>query len=687
MKHLGATVLMAAVFCMTASAVAHPVPRTVLLESFTNVSCAGCTAANLVTKQVVDELGNNTVVNLQVHLSWPESADPFYTANIEDNFFRTLFYEIASAPDLRTNGFNLPNPGDHDGMVAAINEHHDTLSPLSIALSHQLDGTDLTVEVGVKAVAAPPSGDLVLYVAVVDEAEHYDTPPGDNGETDFYWTLRDLVPNFNGTTFTITEGDSLTFSLPSTIAAEWLDTDLHVLAWVQDAGSKEVLQAATTAPPAAYAADYYAERYGKVSPVDVLYRFDGWLVNAGTQTDTYDFQIVADTPGWEVSACVGLTCFPPWITEFTVTVDPGEEVLIAADVKPLTSAATGSVTMICTSQADPGVQISRTFVLISPGAEVLYVDTDAAQGYAPYFTNALTAAGRTWSAWDIAALGRPDDADLGAFTLIVWNTEGALPGLSDDERAQLGTYLDSGGDLLLSGQDLAYGLCDLNSPYFNWTTLDWYEHHTGAVYAADDAQDSSITGPAGDPVGDGLAFSLAGGDGAGNQDYPDVLTPVNNARACLEYSPGQGAAIRFARGEARMVTLGFGFEGIGENAARNTLMTAVLDWFDDTTVSVPDGASPPTVLADAAVYPNPFNPTTDLVFSLVGDNAVDTRIDIYDMLGRRVRHLFAGSLPTGDHRLKWDGRDDEGAAVAGGLYLAILRAGDMSQTLKMSLVK
>jgi len=686
-KHPGLYILMTAILCLAVSAGAHPVPRIVVLETFTNVSCSGCSTANLVTKQVVDSLGNNTVLNVQFHLNWPESADPFYTANMADNFIRSLYYDVASAPDLRTNGLDTPDPGNYDELVVAITEHHDRLSPLRVAVSHTLVGADLTVDVGVKAVATPPDGELLLHVAVVDELEHFETPPGDNGETDFHWSMRTLLPSFNGTEFTIDEGDSLTFTLPATLDAAWLDDDLQVLAWVQDFESFEVLQAATTAPAADYAADYYAETYGAVGAIDELHRFDGWLVNTGTQTDTYDFQVYSIEPAWQVSACAGTTCYPPWITVFEVTLAPGEEILIAADITPSTSAETGGAIMTCTSRGNRDVTFFRSFTLISEGADVLFVDGGPIPSYAPYFTDALDGAGRTWSTWDLPILGRPSTGDLSAFDRVVWNTEGALPGLSEGDRASLGTYLDVGGDLMLSGQDLAYSLCSAQSPHSTPATQTWFEHYTGAVYVADDAQDSSVSGVAGDPVGAGLVFSLAGGDGAGNQDYPDVITPVSNARASLEYSPGNGAAVRFARGDARMVTLGFGFEGISTGADRDALMTAVLNWFDDTTIAVPDGDVPAPRLSAAVARPNPFNPSTELAFTLDGAGHIETRVDIHDLLGRRVRRLHAGSLPAGRHVLRWDGHDDDGAAVAGGVYLAVIRADEASVTLKLSLVK
>jgi len=687
MKHLRPFIVMIALLGIALAATAHPVQRTVLVETFTNVSCMGCASANAVTQDVCNDLGNHQVLNLQYHTSWPEPNDPFYLVDPTDITVRTFLYEISSAPDLITAGVNMPAPDDYAALVAAVDTHKDELTPLVVVVEQTLVGTDLTVDVNVKAVDTPPDGDLLLHVAVVDEHEFYAIPPGDNGETDFHWSLRDMVPDHAGTTFTINEGDSLTFSLPSIVDPAWLDIDLHVIAWVQDPASMEVLQSATTAPRQTYAASYYAEHYGMVGPVDELSRHDGWVQNDGALSDTYDFEMIVDAPGWQVSACAGVVCYPPWVTEFAVTLAPGEDELIAIDITPTTAATTGTITMTFVSQGDRDVTVTRVFKLITPGADVLYVDADEGNGYDAYFTDTITADGKTFSSWDVKSLHEPRATDLAAFTKVVWNTEGASPALDDTERANLGAYLDGGGDLFLSGQDLAYDLCSANSPHQSYQTLQWYEHYTGATYVADDAQDSGIDGVAADPVGDGLSFLIVGGDGAGNQDYPDVIAPQSNARSSLDYSPGNSAGVRFGLGEARLVTLGFGFEGIGMAVDRNALMAAVIAWFDDTTVGAPAGQAPPVRLSAAAAHPNPFNPATNIAFTLEGDGDARTRIDIHDVLGRRVRHLAVGTLPAGDHAVRWDGRDDAGAALPGGLYLAIVRAGVDSETLKLTLVK
>ena len=85
-------------------------------------------------------------------------------------------------------------------------------------------------------------------------------------------------------------------------------------------------------------------------------------------------------------------------------------------------------------------------------------------------------------------------------------------------------------------------------------------------------------------------------------------------------------------------------------------------------------------------FPNPFNPNTDLRFSL-GEQASVT-LEIYDGSGRLVREILSGStLPAGEHSRRWDGRDRQGRPAPSGVYLVRLRAGDLRDALKIHLIK
>ena len=67
-------------------------------------------------------------------------------------------------------------------------------------------------------------------------------------------------------------------------------------------------------------------------------------------------------------------------------------------------------------------------------------------------------------------------------------------------------------------------------------------------------------------------------------------------------------------------------------------------------------------------YPNPFNPAVVIPLALATD-AAGVSLTVYDVLGRRVRQVWAGPLGAGSHRFVWDGRDAAGKAVAAGVYV------------------
>jgi hypothetical protein len=81
---------------------------------------------------------------------------------------------------------------------------------------------------------------------------------------------------------------------------------------------------------------------------------------------------------------------------------------------------------------------------------------------------------------------------------------------------------------------------------------------------------------------------------------------------------------------------------------------------------------PVTMLELAPPRPNPSLGPTMLRLRLPA--ATRVRLGLYDVAGRLVRTLVDGSLDAGDHTLAWDGRDDGGRAVTGGLYFARLDA-------------
>lgn len=78
---------------------------------------------------------------------------------------------------------------------------------------------------------------------------------------------------------------------------------------------------------------------------------------------------------------------------------------------------------------------------------------------------------------------------------------------------------------------------------------------------------------------------------------------------------------------------------------------------------------PQSVLLSGAV-PNPFNPATEIEFSLPKEALV--RLEVYDLSGRLVRSLHSGMIGAGYHSVRWFGNNNQGQAVASGKFFARL---------------
>ncbi|UCB53284.1 MAG: T9SS type A sorting domain-containing protein [Candidatus Zixiibacteriota bacterium] len=84
-------------------------------------------------------------------------------------------------------------------------------------------------------------------------------------------------------------------------------------------------------------------------------------------------------------------------------------------------------------------------------------------------------------------------------------------------------------------------------------------------------------------------------------------------------------------------------------------------------------------------YPNPFNPSTSIEF--VTPRRGWVTLEVYNILGQKVRQLLADHLQAGSHRIAWDGKDDTGKDLTNGIYFYRMRTEDFIKTKKMILLK
>ncbi len=218
---------------------------------------------------------------------------------------------------------------------------------------------------------------------------------------------------------------------------------------------------------------------------------------------------------------------------------------------------------------------------------ILFVDDDDGNNniedfyLAPFSTNGLGV-----DYWSHLVQGTPPADLMKQYSTVVWACEWAFPALDSSDRAELSKYLDAGGNLFLSGQDIGWDLNDPAGGFPNEFNVSagasqiFYETYLRADYLADDSPLSNLTGVAGDPVSDGLSFGVFQPGRADAEQFPSEIAPVNSSVSIFNYPNNVSGAVRYA-GNYRLVHFAFGgYEAIIEEEVRSKLMPRVINWLN-----------------------------------------------------------------------------------------------------------
>ena len=98
-----------------------------------------------------------------------------------------------------------------------------------------------------------------------------------------------------------------------------------------------------------------------------------------------------------------------------------------------------------------------------------------------------------------------------------------------------------------------------------------------------------------------------------------------------------------------------------------------------------DESTIPDVFALHNNYPNPFNPVTNITYDI--PEVADVKLEIYNVMGQKVRTLATGSHEPGRYRVLWNATNDLGQGLSSGMYIYRIQAGDFVSVKKLVLMK
>ncbi|MDP8210894.1 MAG: carboxypeptidase regulatory-like domain-containing protein, partial [Candidatus Stygibacter australis] len=390
---------------------------------------------------------------------------------------------------------------------------------------------------------------------------------------------------------------------------------------------------------------------------------------------------------------------------------------------------------------------------------ILFVDDDGSidldfTDTTPYYTAIFDAAEIDYEVYEIAVSGDdgPGAAYMADYGLVIWECGEQWQGsnsLSTTDEAELGTYLDNGGFLLLGGHDYLWdrypsagafsagqfpydylGLASANQDAFTvgtsqggpeFVTIDGAGCTDGLAVQLQDIYSAMRDGVYLDyltPNADGAAYSTYDGNNVGIQTTNTIFTTagwagiIDGDNTVLEYAlasftnysnrtrhldyynvyidnslVGQTTDLEFNLAGLEIFENGVDYEA-GVSAHFTSGNESEIITLDFTCDWVGSDADEDVILGVNALgdnYPNPFNPTTNFAYS-VKDEALVT-IEIYNVKGQKVRTLVNEIQDYGIYRVTWNGDADNGNKVSSGIYFYKIDTGDFTKTKKMILMK
>lgn len=359
---------------------------------------------------------------------------------------------------------------------------------------------------------------------------------------------------------------------------------------------------------------------------------------------TLDFALTRQPHGTLTIATVELGTRTPLTAQveirpasLVVTTTPTATVTLPAGRYLLRATAPGHLPRerVVTLSADTWV---TELLRLPPLPPLLVVDDDNGLNYESYILPLITVMRYPYGVWTVATQGPPSAEVLSGYRGVLWFTgNDRLNSLNVSEQAALKLYLQQGGRLFLTGQNIGADI--RNDPGNFYGTL------LHATWISDTSAYRSVTGSG---FYEGLSFALEGG--AGNQNSPDVVAPADAAAQRVLSYPDGGAGLAVETDAYRALYLSFGLEGVGDGAARMALLRRGLRWLG---VTLPPARLEPSLAGG-------FVPGSEarLRLRILNDSALDaTNVSITVTLPAGVDFVRVpeGATPIDARRVRWEG--------------------------------
>jgi uncharacterized repeat protein (TIGR01451 family) len=299
------------------------------------------------------------------------------------------------------------------------------------------------------------------------------------------------------------------------------------------------------------------------------------LANLGFNTDSFSVNASGTFPSqlYESDCSTTLSSVGP--------LAPGDTTDLCLEVTIPGTATNNQVdttTVTATSAGDGSVSASVDFTTVAALATTLLVDNDDNNpDVQSIYADAMTAAGVTFNTWDLKVDSNLPQDFLDTYSTVVWFTGNSYPGPILPYEGELTSFLDGGGNLFMSGQDILDQTAGTTDFVKNYLHIDWDGSEN-----QNDKSTAYVTGVSGNPVTGLITDNILLDHNVLQAAFEDQITPNGGALAAFVDDGAHGGvmpdALTFA-GTYKVMFLAFPFEAYGAAGDRATLMGNAMSWF------------------------------------------------------------------------------------------------------------
>ena len=581
----------------------RPQLKAAIIEGFTGINCPFCPGGNTSIQNVLNA-NPGKAFHVGVHagsFAIPSGTQPDFRTNFGNALVGQAGVEgFPSATINRKYFSDLSATGgtamDRTKYATAVQRiiKEPAIANIGFTSDYNPETRELTVNVEVYYVENMPFGQESNFINIaITESGIVGYQAGASSNYTHNRVLRHLVTGQWGDEISgMKAGDLITKTYTYTLNENWVASNCNLVVFISESRQDIITGVGSTLINGSHngeiSPDYgriYVENSLQGGDVDETSEFELTIINGNESVA--EFNIIPDFKApedWQVWYEINDEEF----TDNTVISIDGDEIqIVIIKVRPGETAGSAQCRLFISSVQQPTMPQKMTEVFVISGVENLIVNGSGtntnvvSEDYEIFYTESLTRAGcNTFGAIPGYVLQQAFEENmLVGVKSIFMNIGYTIPVLTVGQTLKIRNFIDEGGNLFISGQDIGKDIMAIGGFSTSSTQKSFFQNYLGAAYVnAGNDQNNSVQFLDDDVFGGIAEASITDPYGEGLK--PDNIVRHGTSIEFAKFANNRAAGLRNVVNGGKIVYIPFGLEQVQNVAIRDSIIKRTYVWFN-----------------------------------------------------------------------------------------------------------